>query len=97
MWASSTDITTREKKLKHMYIKTTNTQNVFKANQLTVTATDNMYVPQLVKEYAEHMSGAALDIVSLQFRFSKQINHGRRWTVQDKFFVSSILHSSAQK
>jgi len=38
------------------------------ATQLKVTATDDMYVAQLVNELAKHMSGPALDFVSSQLQ-----------------------------
>jgi len=43
-------------------------QHMLKATELKVTVTDDIYVTQLVKELAKHMSGPALDYVSPQLQ-----------------------------
>ena len=79
VWSRSTDLSHQ----KTQCIQTT-IKNYQAETQPIVTATDYMFVAQLVKELAKHMSGPVFDFVSSQLRWSKQSNYGSRWTVQDQ-------------
>lgn len=104
IWSPTAELTPRKLKLKtctsrlRVQVSRLKKKNIMKAKNFDSLPKDNTYisVDKLIKALDHHLDGPSLEFVSAQLRLSKTSNHGRRWTVQDKSFALSILHTSPQ-